>query len=160
MLKILDSKLVYRAIGLIVGGVFVFAGISKAGHPDALAATIDGYGLVSWGMATVIARVLPVVEIVSGLALMFDLRGGLGTIVAQLLGFIGVLAYGIHLGLDVDCGCFGPGDPAAAESHDLMPTLIRDVGLLAACLFLYWQRYAAGFAARVPNLSNLFRRTE
>ncbi|QJB56228.1 MauE/DoxX family redox-associated membrane protein [Pseudodesulfovibrio sp. zrk46] len=154
MKKIFTSKLLYLALRIALGGVFVYAGLSKITDPDGFAMAIDGYGLVSWRIANLLARVLPVVEIVSGLGLIFDVRGALGMIVAQLLGFVCVLAYGIHMGLDVDCGCFGPNDPGAGEPGGLWGTLIRDLLMLGACLLMYWQRRIAGFVPR-----SLVRRT-
>ena len=133
-----------------MGGLFVYAGATKIVDPDAFAMAIDGYGLVSWRMANFIARVLPVIEIVSGFGLIFDVRGALGMIVAQLLGFVCVLTYGIYMGLDVDCGCFGPSDPGAGEAGGLWGTLIRDMFMFAACLLIYWQRRLVGFTPRSP----------
>lgn len=151
MKRLISSRIIYAAIRIILGGLFVYAGATKLMDVTAFAATIDQYGLVTWRTANVIARTLPVVEIASGLGLMLDLRGALGIIVAQLLGFVGVLAYGIHLGLDIDCGCFGPADGAAAGSS-LTTTLIRDLFMLGACLLLYLQRRIAGFQPRSIRL--------
>lgn len=148
MKKIVTSKLLYRALSILLGGVFVYAGVPKLLDPEAFAMVIDNYGLVSWSMAKFLSRALPAVEVVTGLALIFDLRGALGVIVAQLLMFMGVLAYGIHLGLDADCGCFGSPDPDGGEPGGLWPTLIRDALMVGACFFLYWQRRVAGFSPR------------
>lgn len=159
MKNIVASKLLYRVLLLILGGVFVYAGVSKLGDALGFATIIDNYGLVSWGMAKLLARVLPVVEIVTGLGLILNVRGALGMIVAQLLGFMAVLGYGIHLGLDADCGCFGPSDPGGGEQGGLWPTLIRDALMFGVCLFLYWQRRVAGFKPR-PLIPFTFKASE
>tara|TARA_B100000683_G_scaffold248986_1_gene262675 strand:+ start:653 stop:1144 length:492 start_codon:yes stop_codon:yes gene_type:complete len=145
MMHLLFSKPVYIVLRLIIGGIFIVAGATKIMDVDTFAMAIDGYGLVSWRIANVIARTLPALEIVAGLGLVFDVRGSLGTIVVQLLGFMGVLAYGIYMGLDVDCGCFGPGDPGSGEPGGLWGTFIRDAFMLGACLLMYWQRQVAGY---------------
>lgn len=150
MKKILSSTVLYFLLRVAIGGLFVYAGATKLTDVLGFAATIDEYGLVSWRMANLIARTLPVIEIVTGLGLIFDIRGSLGAIVVQLLGFVGVLAYGIHLGLDVDCGCFGPADSTAGEHGGLWGTLIRDLFMLGACLLIYAQRRLAGFRPRSP----------
>ena len=150
MLKVITSKPLYLIIRVILGGLFVYAGATKVGDPQAFAMAIDEYGLVTWRMANLIARVLPPVEIVAGLGLIFDIKGSLGIIVAQLLGFMAVLAYGIYMGLDVDCGCFGPSDSPDGDGSGLWGTLIRDMLMFGACLFMYWQRRVAGFVPRSP----------
>jgi hypothetical protein len=46
------------------------------------------------------------------------------------------------MGLDVDCGCFGPEDPEAEAFHGLRTALYRDLFMLAAVGFLYaWRHY-------------------
>ncbi len=86
-----------------------------------------------------LAVLLPVIEIVAGIGLACALRGSLRAIAAMLVMFIAVLLYGIHLGLDIDCGCFGPEDPEQAYKG-LKAALARDVVLMAALLFVYWSR--------------------
>lgn len=70
---------------------------------------------------------------------MFALRGSLAVIAAMLVFFMVVLGYGIRLGLDIDCGCFGPDDPEQAYKG-LKSALVRDAVLMVAVLFLYWSR--------------------
>lgn len=159
MLKLFSSKTLYLVLRIILGGLFVYAGVTKLSDTAAFAQAIDGYGLVTWRMANLIAKTLPILEVASGLGLIFDVRGALGMIVVQLLGFMGVLAYGIHMGLDVDCGCFGPSD-SGGESGGLWPTLIRDMLMFAACLLIYWQRRCAGIDLRSLIPPRIFRKTE
>lgn len=150
MQRIVTSRYLYAALRLALGGVFIYAGATKLFDPTAFAANIDQYGLVTWRMANLLARTLPVIEVITGLGLVLDVRGALGLIVAQLLVFMAVLGYAIHLGLDVDCGCFGPSDPAAGGSGGMWQTLGRDMLMLGACLFLYAQRRFGGFSPRSP----------
>jgi len=147
MRKFLTAKPLYLGLRIIIGLLFIYAGVSKLTDPGAFAQAIDGYGLVTWRMAKMLSYVLPVVEVVSGLGLILDVRGSLGMIVAQLLGFMGVLIYAIALGLDVDCGCFGPEEPGSG-SGNAWEALIRDMLMFGACLLMYWQRRAACFAPR------------
>ncbi len=154
MLKIIYSKLLYRTLRVLIGGLFIYAGALKMADPQAFAISIDGYGLVTWRMAKLLSHALPVVEVATGIGLILNIKGALGIIVAQLLMFIGVLSYAIHLGLDVDCGCFGPGDSAGGESAGLWPTLIRDMLMFGACLLMYRQRRVSGFMPR--SLTHIF----
>lgn len=158
MKKIPASKMVSLVLRLALGSVFVYAGALKLLDPAGFAQAIDAYGLVDWGTAKFLARALPVIEIASGAGLILGIRGALGLVVAQLLVFLAVTAYALHMGLDVDCGCFGPAsgpsggsavDAMAAGSGSLVQTLVRDAFMLIACLIIRWQqRTATGSAAR------------
>ncbi|HUV78598.1 MAG TPA: MauE/DoxX family redox-associated membrane protein [Desulfobacterales bacterium] len=58
--------------------------------------------------------------------------------------FIAILGYGIWMGIDVDCGCFGPEDPESEAFHGLKASLYRDLVMLAGIVFMYvWRRYRA-----------------
>lgn len=141
----LNSKALYTAVRVILGLLFVYAGTLKLMHPEGFAVTINIYGLVSWKMAGFLSYAIPCVEILSGLALVFDVRGALAIIVAQLLGFMVVLVYALYLGLDADCGCFGT--PKNTDNAPIGPlhALIRDAAMLAGCALLYFQRRTACF---------------
>lgn len=147
MKNLLASPSLYLVVRILIGGLFLFAGSLKLADPTAFAAAIDNYGLVTWRMAKLLAHVLPVLEILTGLGVVLDIKGALGLIVGQLLVFMGVVGYAVHLGLDVDCGCFGP--TAMTEgSGDLVQTLVRDGLLLLGCLLVYIQRRVAPFRPR------------
>jgi hypothetical protein len=49
-----------------------------------------------------------------------------------------MLSYGLWLGLNIDCGCFGKADPEYAFSHNLKVALVRDLFLLLPVAHLYW----------------------
>jgi hypothetical protein len=57
----------------------------------------------------------------------------------MLVLFMTVLVYGINLGLDIDCGCFGPEDPELAYKG-LKTALARDMVMMTGVMFLYWSR--------------------
>jgi hypothetical protein len=72
------------------------------------------------------------------------MQGSLAAIAGLLMLFAAVLAYGIWMGLDVDCGCFGPDDPEAEAFHGLRLSLWRDLAMCAGVAFIYaWRRYRA-----------------
>ncbi len=138
----------YVFVRVALGLVFVVAGALKLSDPRAFAQVIAGYGLLPNGFSGLAALVLPGAEILAGLALALDVRGGLSGVAGMLLLFMAVLGYGLHLGLDVDCGCFAPGDPEAEAYHGLGQALARDAGMLAACLFLHLCRRRMGIRPR------------
>lgn len=118
-----------------LGLLFLLAALWKARDLPGFEALIARFGIVldSWVPAT--AWALVGAELVVGLGLLVGARPAILGALALALLFLGVLAYGLHLGLDVDCGCFGPG-----EHVGLAQALRRDLVLLALAGYLYWRR--------------------
>lgn len=135
-----SARRCYLLLRLLLVGVFLWSGLSKAGQPGLFAETVGAFGLLPGGLLLPAALALIAAEIVAALGLLFDRRGALAAVTVLLLLFIGVLGYGIVLGLDIDCGCFGPDDPEAVF-HDLRGALLRDLLLLAAVIYLYLWRH-------------------
>lgn len=141
-MRILLSRPVQLALRVIIGGVFVVAGYLKLQDPRGFAMVIDGYGLVPGRFDLPLAYGLSWLEVVSGIGLIFNMRWALQLVAAQLVLFIAVLAYGMHIGLDADCGCFGVDDPQGQAYHSMTSSLIRDVVMLIGCGLLLWRRVA------------------
>lgn len=133
----------YLPLRWILGSVFLYSGAVKLISPLTFAVLIDAYGLIPQMLLMPVAVLLPVLEVIAGIGLMADTQGSLAVIAGLLLLFVAILGVGIHMGLDVDCGCFGPDDPEADAFHDLRPALYRDLAMLAAVAWLYvWRRHA------------------
>ena len=123
-----------------LGALFVWSGGAKLLDPRHFTVTIESFGLIPDATVLPAALSLAVVEIVAGLGLIFNASWGLGVVSGLLLLFVAVLSYGIWLGLDVDCGCFGPHDPEGKAYHGMRPALYRDAAMLATVGYLYHQR--------------------
>ncbi|NDV18094.1 DoxX family membrane protein [Pseudodesulfovibrio sp. JC047] len=136
----ISSRTASLALRLLLGGLFVYAGILKISHPYDFAMTINQYGLVTWRMATALSSIIPSIEIISGLGLILNIRGALALVVAQLLGFMVILLYALSIGLDADCGCFGTPSHPDAEPTGPIEALIRDALMVLGCVILYWHR--------------------
>lgn len=128
-----------RGIRWLLAGIFTYSGAIKLMDPHRFAEILSGFGLLPDALLFPAALLLPILELVAGVGLAFGLRGSLAAIAAMLVLFMAVLVYGIHLGLDIDCGCFGPEDPEQAYKG-LKNALFRDGIMTAAVLFLYWSR--------------------
>lgn len=115
--------------------------------PRAFARAISGYGLIPEVLLVPVAIGLPLLELLGGLGLAFDYRGGLKVITGLLLIFLLVLGYGVIKDLDVDCGCFSAEEIHARDS--LRVALYRDIGLLASVLYLFYWRWVQ---ARLKNV--------
>ena len=133
----------YRLLRWSLGCIFIYSGVTKLFAPSTFAVLIDAYGLVPEILLMPAAMILPMLEVLAGAGLMIDLRGSLAMIAGLLILFAGILGFGIWMGLDVDCGCFGPEDPEAKAFHGLRIALYRDMVMLAGVIFLYWWRHYA-----------------
>jgi uncharacterized membrane protein YphA (DoxX/SURF4 family) len=135
------SRRAYVTLRLILGAVFVYAGATKLVDPDAFAAVIAAYGLMPEALVPFAALGLPILEVIAGIGLVLDVRGSLGAVALMTVLFLGVLAYGMALGLDADCGCYGPGDPEGEAFHGLPGAFMRDLVMAAAIAWLYAWRF-------------------
>ena len=137
------SGWIYKLTRWILGGVFIYAGSTKLMEPRIFTVLIEAYGFVPEGLLIPVAIGLPLLEVIAGFGLLFDIRGSLAVITGLLVLFMVVLGYGIWMGLDVDCGCFGPEDPEAEAFHGLRLSLFRDLAMMAGVIFIYaWRRYS------------------
>ncbi len=154
-IAVLASIWPYRLVRCGLGGLFVYAGMMKVTDVQSLAETIGDFGLVPESLLFAQAAGLVTLEIAAGIGLLVDIRGSLAAITGMLVLFSAGLAYGIWLGLDIDCGCFGLGG-SGEEGHGLHGTLYRDLIMIALCGYLYWSRYIR--AARPIDLLQLLNR--
>ena len=122
-------KIVTKLLNLTFGGVFVYAGVLKAWNPQTFLDDVRSFDLLGDPWAAWLAMGLPWLEILAGLAVITGLLrpGGLLTLNALLLLFLGAILLSWARGLDLSCGCFG-GDTAASDYPTL---LLRDLALLA-----------------------------
>ncbi len=128
----------YNFIRIGLGMVFVWAAVGKLLNPRAFARIVSGYGLVPDTFLVSVAIVLPVLELLAGTGLVFDVPGSLKFVAGLLLMFLVVLGYANIGGLDVDCGCFSPEE--IHGHNDLRNAFIRDIGLMGAVSYLFWWR--------------------
>jgi uncharacterized membrane protein YphA (DoxX/SURF4 family) len=136
------SRTAYFAVRLALAAIFIYAGSAKLMDPKAFARIISHWDLVPEFFLPVVAIGLPLIEVLAGIALIFDMRVGLHTISGMMIMFIFVLGYGLLLGLDVDCGCFGAQE--LLERQGLQHALYRDLVFLGAVIFLYYSRFMRG----------------
>lgn len=126
---------------LVLGGVWLWAGLAKLPHPQTSISAVRAYQLLPTGLAETVGHVLPWLEVVVGACLVLGLLlrftgvvSGL-LLVAFVIGMISVWSRGI----EIDCGCFGSGGPNPDASKQYPWEIARDVGLLALSLFLVWR---------------------
>ena len=122
---------------LVLGGVFLVAGVTKALDAGGLAASIRSYGLAlpEW-FVSLSAFGLPYLEILIGLYLVVGLftKFSAWATNAMMVVFILALLQGALRGLEINCGCFG--GATGAEEPGLWSAFARDIGLLALGLHI------------------------
>ncbi len=146
------SYFLYVMIRIGLGTIFLFSGATKLMAPVSFATLINAYGFIPENLTLSFAVLLAAIEIISGIGLLFDIKGSLTVIFGLLILFMMVLSYGIHMGLDVDCGCFGPEDPESAAFHGIRSALYRDIFFIANVFFLYAYRFRNNVAPKSIQL--------
>ena len=122
----------------VLGAVFVYAAYVKLRDPWQLfAMSINSYDVLPLAMAEAAAHVIPWVELALGLMVIAGIWLRItGTILSLvLLTFFTLMVRAYAKGMQINCGCFGPGEAISPI------TLVRDGSLLAASLLLTWAAY-------------------
>src|SRR5437867_9621879 len=86
-MRVSSINFLWWIIGLIVAGIFIFAGALKALDPVQFASDIDNYKILPWPVSIALAFYLPWLEIFCALGLVFRFlyRGAL-TLLITLIG--------------------------------------------------------------------------
>lgn len=131
------SPYLLLGLRLVVGFVFITAGIEKASDPVAFGAAISNYRILPDSLVLIAATILPWMELICGFCVLFGVmvRGGALLITFMLLVFTAALLYVLATGLDISCGCFSR-NPAA----DVIGwwKIAENLGLLCATLLLLY----------------------
>src|SRR2546429_4940954 len=149
-------NVVWRIVALIIGGIFVYAGVIKAMDPVAFANDIDNYKILPWPLVVRLAFYLPWLELLCGLALIlrFLYRGGLFILTGLTFVFIAASVIAKVRGLDITCGCFGH----ASKNWSFTGHLVLDLAIFAALSALWISNRTAatrkllGRRSRLPFL--------
>lgn len=136
----LPATLTYHSLRIVLSLLFFYAGWNKLNDIRSFEAILDAFGLLPESWLRPVAIALPLLELGAALGLLLEMRGSLTTIAALLALFSAILGYGIHMGLDIDCGCFGPEDPQSRAYAGLRSALLRDLAMLAATAWLFGYR--------------------
>ncbi|OGD14305.1 MAG: hypothetical protein A2V76_10410 [Candidatus Aminicenantes bacterium RBG_16_63_14] len=131
----IKNKTLLVLFRLVLGGLFVYAGVVKALDPLDFAQNIRNYDIVGQSLSFIAAVVLPWLEILAGLALAAGVwkRASALVISGLLVFFIVLTLVTIVRGLDVDCGCFGAFGREAG-----LGVILEDLGMLylGLCILL------------------------
>lgn len=131
-------RIVRLILALLVGAVFIYAGMLKVRDPMRFASDVSNYALLSWSLGVRLAFYLPWLEIICGLALILQrcLAGAIVLTAGMVLVFVGATVWAQAHGIDVACGCFG----TVSSNLTLTWHLILNGALLTALITLWFTR--------------------
>ena len=115
------------ALRVAMGLVFVYAAWTKLTQPWLqVAMAVDAYELLPAWAVELVARTLPWAELMLGLWLITGKWLRLSTLAASALlsVFMVALVRSFALGMNIDCGCFGSGDPLTLLAVSLLLTFL------------------------------------
>ena len=119
---------------LVLSYVFVLAGLHKCRAPGEFATTLANYRILPEGLNRQAVYLVPVIEIMTGVALLIPATAQLASFSAGALLCIYIAAIGINLlrgRRNIDCGCGGP-----AQKQTISEWMIARNGLLLLLAFI------------------------
>jgi len=129
------------AARLVVGVVWVAAGVLKLPDPAESVRAVRAYQLLPEAVVPTVGYALPLVEIAVGACLLLGLATRVSAVLSCLLlvAFIVGIASAWARGLQIECGCFGGGGFDADATSKYPWEIARDVGFLILAAILLWK---------------------
>ena len=123
---------------LFLAVVFIYAGVGKILNPAAFAEDIDNYSMLPYLLVTIMAAIMPWVEVLCGLLLIFGkwIKGATLLLIAMNFVFIIAIGSALARGLDISCGCFAMSDDGIKVGYK---RLLEDVVFLVAAVIIYYR---------------------
>lgn len=118
---------------LVVGGVWLVAGLIKIPDPAENVRAVRAYRLLPEALVAPVGHALPVLEILVGACLLLGvlIRANALLSILLLVAFIVGISAAWARGMSIDCGCFGGGGGPVENAQAKYPwEIARDVGLL------------------------------
>lgn len=124
-----------KALQVGLGLLFIYASLDKIWNPALFAKAISNYRILPLPLLHISAIILPWLELLCGLALVFNrFQRAAWTIVGGLLLiFILAIISAMMRGLDFNCGCFSMTNE---EANMGLKKVLQNAGLLLSCALL------------------------
>ena len=126
---------------IVLAAVLLYGGLPKLFAPVGFAELISAYGILPDPLVFPAAIILPLGEVLTAIGLLLNYRWAMISAILLLCLFIVVLSFGISLGLDIDCGCFGPEDHEHGLASSLEAARLRDLVFLVPAAYVSWFSY-------------------
>ncbi len=134
MNRILANPYLNLLARIILGGLFIFAGLGKIAIPEAFAKEIENYQLLPFSLVNIMAIILPWLEVVCGIFLLAGIRikASASILAGLLVTFLIAISWAMAHNLKINCGCF-----AQAEATPVgWPKILEDAAMLLLALYL------------------------
>lgn len=134
-MTLLRNRWLHRILGVVMGGIFLYAAGSKLIDPRPLVTIIWGYRILPAGPINLMAIYMPWLELLVGIGLLTGFKRRAAALVGAglLVMFISALGINAVRGVNVACGCFSA---SAEDVSNAWLLVLRDLPMLAAALVL------------------------
>ncbi|MGH3333040.1 MAG: DoxX family protein [Nocardioidaceae bacterium] len=140
--RVSASALVGLLARLLVGGVWIAAGLLKIPDPAENVRAVRAYQLLPEALVPPIGYALPILELLLGICLVLGLLTRVNAVMSSLLlvAFMVGISAAWARNLEIECGCFGGGGGPKPGASDKYPwEIARDFGLLLSSAWLVWR---------------------
>lgn len=134
-MSLLRNKYLVWSAQIILGFVFIFAAAGKIADPASFAEAIANYKLVPAMFINFFAIIIPWIELVSGILLIFNNFPKENSLIINslLILFIIMVAVAMLRGLNIDCGCYGTSHAQQVGFQKIL----ENIGLLILGAYIY-----------------------
>lgn len=126
MKEILSNKYLLLISRVILGYLFIYAGMVKIIDPAGFAESILNYRMTPIFLVNFFAIIIPWIEVVTGIFLIFGISSKESSFIigALLIIFNIMISIAVLRGLNIDCGCFGTDDSQAVGVQKLLENFV------------------------------------
>lgn len=143
------------AFRLIIGLLFIIAGLAKISDPIGFFATLMGFRLFPDILLSFLTIFVPWLEFFLGLSLVLGIAHRTSSLLLAVLNVLFALAIGsvVARGIEIDCGCFGLlTDLLHIPDKADMTAVVRDIVFAGMCFTVFRIRQT------LYSLENYYRR--
>ncbi|MCF6237562.1 MAG: DoxX family membrane protein [Candidatus Marinimicrobia bacterium] len=134
------GKLLLLLLQMGLGLLFILASLDKIWNPGLFAKAIANYQILPLPLLHITAIILPWIEMLSGLALVFNRYPRAANLIIGSMTLVFTLAIGSAMlrGLDFNCGCF-----SVTSTETTMGSLkiIQNIGILGVSWLLEYRHW-------------------
>ena len=131
----LRNPWLHRILGIVLGGIFLYAAHAKILDPRPLVTIIWNYRILPPGPVNLMAIYMPWMELLVGIALVTGFKRRAAALCSSGLLIAFMVALGINAvrGVNVACGCFST---SAEDVSNAWLLMLRDLPMLLAALVM------------------------
>jgi putative oxidoreductase len=134
MKKIFENQYLSLIVRLVIGFLFIFAGLGKAADPALFAKEIMNYSIMQVSIVNIMALTMPWIELVVGILLIAGVRIKANALITGglMLVFIVAVFSAMLRGLNINCGCF-TGKIVLVG----WPKILENTMMFIGCLYIF-----------------------